>query len=119
MKRVVLLCCFVKCYTPSSSPFSERPESGGLRSRAAADGRAGRHHRTEEPDRQQLGSGEAEVGRREIYIYILLLYLSLSQILLLKMTLVCLIREREEDMLLEDMMKNKGERKCLDQKVHI
>lgn len=48
----------------SSSTFSERLESGGSRCRAAADGRAGGHHRTEEPDRQQLGSGPAEVRRR-------------------------------------------------------
>lgn len=45
--------------------FREGLESRGSRTRATADGRAGRHHRTEEPDHQQLGSGQAEVQREK------------------------------------------------------
>lgn len=39
----------------------ERLEARRPRSGAAADGRTGLHHRTEEPDHQQLGPGHAEV----------------------------------------------------------
>lgn len=45
--------------------FRGRLESEGTRSRAEADEGAGRCHRTEEPDHQHLGSGQAEVHRKK------------------------------------------------------
>lgn len=54
------LLCFCRAFeTPQNSRV--RLDSGGPGQRAAAAGRAGVHHRPEEPDHQQPGPGHAEV----------------------------------------------------------